>query len=128
MNRRSGDRGIVLPRGSPTAGLLWRRTVRDACRIRKPASRVNGPAAGGSLPRDRIIGDRGAVILNPGRPSAEKYASCACQCSGKAGKDTATPSAADAEPDLTKLTAAQKVTYHRARWDRNLVGDWTMPR
>src|SRR5262249_31794225 len=39
---------------------------------------------------------------------------CACGCT-TCGKDTA-----EAEPDFAKMTAAQKIAHHKARWDRIL--------
>jgi hypothetical protein len=78
-------------------------------------------------------GGRGVVVSAP--PAAngparqpekkeEKHETCACQCSTKvqaeAGSaDTASPPA-DAAVDFRKLTPAQKMAYHKARWDRIL--------
>jgi hypothetical protein len=38
----------------------------------------------------------------------------ACNCNGTVAKKS------NAEPDFTKMTAAEKVAYHKARWDRIL--------
>ena len=43
---------------------------------------------------------------------------CACQCNGK--KAAEVPKANNGEPDFSKMNAAQKVAYHRAKWDRIL--------
>jgi hypothetical protein len=54
--------------------------------------------------------------------AAAKPAGCACGCKGKARQPVAIEKVASAngEPDFSKMTAAQKVAYHRARWDRIL--------
>lgn len=43
----------------------------------------------------------------------------ACQCNGTA-KPAQAKKQAEQEPDFSKMTPAQKVAYHRARWDRIL--------
>lgn len=53
-----------------------------------------------------------------------KHAGCACQCNGKT-KEQAPAAAgkkpsANGEPDFKTMTAAQKLAYHKARWDRIL--------
>jgi hypothetical protein len=58
------------------------------------------------------------------------HASCSCNsraekaCSCKASTDrpgaAAAATASPSEPDFTKMTAAQKIAYHKARWDRIL--------
>ena len=54
-----------------------------------------------------------------GKPGA-----CHCGCNGKKQKTTATPEqeapSANREPDFTKMTPAEKIAYHRARWQRIL--------
>jgi hypothetical protein len=40
---------------------------------------------------------------------------CACPCNGKAEKKTAS-----GEPDFRTMSPAEKVAWHRARWDRIL--------
>ena len=70
-------------------------------------------------------GGNGKVISAP--PSATKpaaaapekvHADCGCGCNGHCnGKAKA---AATAAVDFTKMTVAQKVAYHKARWDRIL--------
>jgi hypothetical protein len=68
-----------------------------------------------------------APVANaPGSPSSApgstKKKACACGCNGqkKACPAPAEATAANGEPDFKKMTAAQKVAYHRARWDRIL--------
>jgi hypothetical protein len=57
-----------------------------------------------------------AVSLPPGNGRAAKREQCACRCACAA----AAQPPANGEPDFTKMTPAQKVAYHRARWDRIL--------
>jgi len=69
-------------------------------------------------------GGNGKVVSVP-TPAAKSQASkkdCGCGCNGAgtcAPKAAAEP-IANGEPDFRKMTAAQKVAYHRARWDRIL--------
>jgi hypothetical protein len=74
-------------------------------------------------------GGNGAVISPPAPSSGaeakkkEAHAACACQCSqappsNPAQKETATSS--NGEVDFAKMTPAQKIAYHKARWDRIL--------
>jgi hypothetical protein len=72
-------------------------------------------------------GGNGKVVSVPESPraatcglAAKKDCGCGCNGSGTcAPKTTAEPSA-NGEPDFRKMTAAQKVAYHKARWDRIL--------
>ena len=57
----------------------------------------------------------GKVVSVP--PTNEKKAGCGCGGKCKNGKAKA---ATNGEVDFSKMTAAQKVAYHRARWDRIL--------
>ncbi|HEV3260349.1 MAG TPA: hypothetical protein VG013_26070 [Gemmataceae bacterium] len=56
--------------------------------------------------------------------AGKKHEGCACHCGG-AGQQKA-PATAEAtatdhgEPDFARMTPAQKVAYHKARWDRIL--------
>jgi hypothetical protein len=72
-------------------------------------------------------GGNGVVTsLPPGKPEAkhggaEKHAGCACQCRGKAeGKLAEGNGNGHATVDFTKMTPAEKIAYHKARWDRIL--------
>jgi hypothetical protein len=54
-----------------------------------------------------------------------KPAGCPCQCSGicataKSFSPVEAQPSGNGEPDFTKMTAAQKIAYHKARWDRIL--------
>ena len=50
---------------------------------------------------------------------AKEACACACPCNGDEKKAT-TATTGNGEADFTKMTTAQKVAYHRARWDRIL--------
>jgi hypothetical protein len=68
----------------------------------------------------------GVLISAPERPAAAssgaespKQSSCSCGCNGKKTCDTAaTP--ANGQVDFSKMTPAEKIAYHKARWDRIL--------
>jgi hypothetical protein len=71
-------------------------------------------------------GGSGTVISVPPSPgvatpglSAKKDCGCGCNGAGTCAPKAAQPSA-NGQPDFTKMTPAQKVAYHRARWDRIL--------
>jgi hypothetical protein len=53
-----------------------------------------------------------------------KHAGCACQCNGNAKKQAPVEAegkrSQNGEPDFKKMTSAQKMAYHKARWDRIL--------
>ena len=59
-------------------------------------------------------GGNGVVRSIPEKPK-EQHAGCACQCKSN-GKVAST----NGEPDFSKMTPAQKVAWHKARWDRIL--------
>jgi hypothetical protein len=57
-------------------------------------------------------------------PAGTRHAECACRCETRA-KEAARPAgrpqpAADAETDFARMTPAQKIAFHKARWDRIL--------
>src|SRR5262249_20142016 len=56
-----------------------------------------------------------------GNVSEAKACMCACPCNG-AQKQSETPAKASGNGtvDFTKMTPAEKVAYHKARWDRIL--------
>ncbi len=61
-------------------------------------------------------GDCKTVSLPPAAAKETPKKDCGCGCNGKCnGK----PAKADAV-DFTKMTPAQKLAYHKARWDRIL--------
>ena len=73
-------------------------------------------------------GGNGVVMSVPPRAGeakpSEKQAACACKSTGHAacacaGKQT-NKSETNGVVDFTKMTAAQKIAYHKARWDRIL--------
>jgi hypothetical protein len=66
-------------------------------------------------------GASGTTISVP-PPPAKAECVCkgqaACACNGK--KEEAKPAAANGAVDFTKMTPAQKIAYHKAKWDRIL--------
>jgi hypothetical protein len=60
-------------------------------------------------------GGNGVIVSAP--PAAEQKPACACQ--HKHEQAAATP-ASNGVVDFTKMTTAEKVAYHKARWDRIL--------
>jgi len=74
-------------------------------------------------------GGSGTVISVPAANGQAAHAACACQngkkaataaCQCPAPTQSKGRTAANGEPDFTKMTPAQKVAYHKARWDRIL--------
>jgi hypothetical protein len=77
-------------------------------------------------------GGSGTVISVPpgsnGRPKADakpsvgakKDCGCGCNGAGTCGTKTAAETSANGPPDFARMTPAQKVAYHKARWDRIL--------
>ncbi len=59
----------------------------------------------------------GTVISAPPAPAAKT--GCACQCACKSEGQAKQPDSNGAV-DFTKMTPAQKIAYHKARWDRIL--------
>jgi hypothetical protein len=55
----------------------------------------------------------GAVISVPEKTPAPSKRACACSCNGEKKEHSS-------EPDFRKMTAAEKVAWHRARWNRIL--------
>jgi hypothetical protein len=74
-------------------------------------------------------GGSGAVISVPvsangqakpqGKPATAKK-DCGCGCNGTCATKPSATTTANGEPDFSKMTPAQKVAYHKARWDRIL--------
>jgi hypothetical protein len=71
-------------------------------------------------------GGNGVVVSLPAKPEAAASRerngdACQCSCPAAPAKDHAkTASPITGEPDFATMTPAQKVAYHRARWDRIL--------
>jgi hypothetical protein len=53
-------------------------------------------------------------------PPAKKDCGCGCNGAGTCGTKTATQPSANGQPDFRQMTPAEKIAYHRARWDRIL--------
>jgi len=65
----------------------------------------------------------GVIVSAPpagNEEKADKHKACACQCSTRTRVQPASPLSLDGEVDFNKLTPAQKIAYHKARWDRIL--------
>jgi hypothetical protein len=75
-------------------------------------------------------GGNGTAISfpSPAKASATRTSTdrggCNCGCGGQGGTSTCSGSRAQSqaggEPDFTRMTPAQKIAYHRAKWDRVL--------
>lgn len=71
-------------------------------------------------------GGNSVTISVPSAVSADsaKPAACGCSCGGKCQEKAATAAAdipaANGQPNFKTMTPAQKMAYHRARWDRIL--------
>jgi hypothetical protein len=66
-------------------------------------------------------GGNGVVVSAPGPSVAAADGGCKCQCQAPpaASRGRKAPEESEAV-DFTKMTAAQKIAYHKARWDRIL--------
>src|SRR5205814_10074527 len=65
----------------------------------------------------------GKVISVPAKKQEKKEAACqcACPCNGEAKKPEAQArEARNGSVDFTKMTPAEKIAYHKAKWDRIL--------
>ncbi len=58
-------------------------------------------------------------VATPGLKTAKKDCGCGCNGAGTCAPKTAAPGA-NGHPDFAKMTPAQKMAYHKARWDRVL--------
>lgn len=76
-------------------------------------------------------GGSGTTVSVPAKPESSPKKACACpapsanghaacECNGKAQTASNGKRQVEAEPDFSKMTAVQKVAYHRARWHRIL--------
>jgi hypothetical protein len=63
-------------------------------------------------------GGSGTTISVPDKAACACKSKAACACNDK--KEEASLAATNGEVDFTKMTPAQKVAYHRAKWDRIL--------
>ncbi len=53
-------------------------------------------------------------------PPAKKDCGCGCNGAGACTTKTAAQPSSNGQPDFAKMTPAEKIAYHRARWDRIL--------
>jgi hypothetical protein len=66
-------------------------------------------------------GDGKVISVPPGAEAAAKQACCStCACNGEAKSESPAKESTNGDIDFTKMTPAQKVAYHKARWDRIL--------
>ena len=73
-------------------------------------------------------GGNGKTVSIPPNPQAAApkpeagHTGCACKCNGKKAAQPEPKAALSVNglPDFSKMTAAQKVAHHRAKWDRIL--------
>ncbi|HEX5269269.1 MAG TPA: hypothetical protein VFW33_02215 [Gemmataceae bacterium] len=65
----------------------------------------------------KVVSVPSAGVAPPGVPAKQD---CGCNGTGTCAPKTAAAPSANGEPDFRKMTPAQKVAYHRARWDRIL--------
>ena len=72
------------------------------------------------LRRQRQGRQRRRRPLPPSRKRPRRIARAAATATGRAAPKTDAEPSANGEPDFRKMTAAQKMAYHRARWDRIL--------
>jgi hypothetical protein len=83
---------------------------------------TNVMSYGGNATSHRVPAANGAA---PNTESKEKdHGSCACRCSIPPKQSEPAPNGATSspreEPDFTTMSPAQKIAYHKARWDRIL--------
>jgi hypothetical protein len=67
-------------------------------------------------------GGDGKTISVPAPSANGKAKTCGCDCGDKCEAKKAEPVAAESngKPDFSRMTAAQKIAYHKSRWDRIL--------
>lgn len=61
-----------------------------------------------------------AVSLPTPKPAKEEHAACACACKKETAASNGHVNGKVSEPDFRTMTPAQKVAWHKARWDRIL--------
>jgi len=94
-------------------GVKPHRSLDDDMKLLTNVMSYGGNGTTVSVPDSPRVATRGVAAMKK---------DCGCGCNGAgtcAPKTTAEPSA-NGHPDFTKMTPAQKVAYHKARWDRIL--------
>jgi hypothetical protein len=98
-------------------GVKPQRSLADDMTLQTNVMNYSGSGATVSIPAT-------PANLQPQRAnnSPQKPAACACGCQGGEKSECAKPVKAEANgtPDFASMTPAQKVAYHKARWDRIL--------
>jgi hypothetical protein len=62
----------------------------------------------------------GVVMSAPAPAKKQAGCACKCQCKHEAGSASTNGKETAEAPDFRSMTAAQKVAWHKARWDRIL--------
>ncbi len=60
------------------------------------------------------------LVSLPGKPRAACDFGKTCACQDASSAATLTETASNGEPDFRRMTPAEKIAYHKARWDRIL--------
>lgn len=97
-------------------GIKPHRSLEDDMQLQTGVMSYGGNGPTMSLPAKRAEEKRGEE-----KTAASKNGACACrgQCAAKPAAKESSPSI-NGEPDFTAMTQAQKLAYHRNRWDRIL--------
>jgi hypothetical protein len=97
-------------------GVKPQRSLEEDMRLQTNVMSYGGNGKVTSVPP----GSNGQAKVAAKAPAAKKDCGCGCNGAGTCAPKTAAESSANGQPDFAKMTAAQKVAYHRARWDRIL--------
>ena len=92
-------------------GIKPQRSLEDDMKLQTNVMSYGGNGKTISVPESPRVATRGLAT--------KKDCGCGCNGAGTCPPKTAKPSA-NGEPDFKTMTAAQKVAYHKARWDRIL--------
>ena len=96
-------------------GVKPRRSLEEDMKLQTGVMSYGGDGKVVSLPPPIA---QSAAAATSGKTKADRGCGCKGSCNGKVEKATTNGHAA--EVDFTKMTPAQKVAYHKARWDRIL--------
>jgi len=92
-----------------------RRSLEDDLKLQTNVMNYGGNGVVRSLPPAKDVQKKA-------EPVKEQHAGCACQCKNGAAKQASAAPAFDANGsvDFSKMTPAEKIAYHKARWDKIL--------
>jgi hypothetical protein len=101
-------------------GIRPHRSLQEDMRLQTNVMSYGGNGVVISIPP----GPNGQAVKTAAKAEPEPVG-CACQCGSTCATATSRPSAqpqpnSSEEPDFTTMTVAQKIAYHKARWDRIL--------